>query len=64
MPLPMHVRCGADGVALVEAEMDEDEEGEEAPTGVGGRRPLCRLEIVANWDGERCSAVCATVRDE
>ena len=32
----MRVRRGADGVALVEAEMDEEGEGEEALAGVGG----------------------------
>jgi hypothetical protein len=64
MPLPMHARCGADGMALVEAEMDEDDEGWEAPTGVGGRRPHRGLDIVAYWDGERCSAVRAPASDE
>ena len=58
----MHARREADSVALVEAEMDEDEEGEEAPTGDGGHRPPCRLDIVAYWDGECCNAACATVR--
>ena len=32
---PMRVRRGADGVALVEGEMEEEDEGEEAFAGVG-----------------------------
>jgi hypothetical protein len=52
--LSVHAWCGADGVALVEAKMDEGEQ-----EGVVGDVGSAVLEILVGWDGQRCSAVSA-----
>ena len=57
--LSVHAWYGADGVALVEAEMDEGEE-----EGVVGDVGSAVLKIFVGWDGQSCSAVSAPVSDE